>query len=135
MSCFCRSFSTAGTIAAKRVAVRCLPARKAVYAEPERPLPPELTAALAEMGIKQLYSHQARAVDLIRDGQNVVIVTSTASGKTLCYNLPVLESLLADPSTKALYLFPTKALAQDQLQGAEPMENADSVSAAGCWHL
>ncbi|HHV93371.1 MAG TPA: DEAD/DEAH box helicase, partial [Firmicutes bacterium] len=99
------------------VAVRCLPARKAVYAEPERPLPPELTAALAEMGIKQLYSHQARAVDLIRDGQNVVIVTSTASGKTLCYNLPVLESLLADPSTKALYLFPTKALAQDQLQG------------------
>ncbi|MGI6566865.1 MAG: DEAD/DEAH box helicase [Firmicutes bacterium] len=97
--------------------VRCLPARDAFYSQPQRPLAPELAAALTEMGIRQLYSHQAKAVDLIREGHNVVIVTSTASGKTLCYNLPVLETLLEHPDSKALYLFPTKALAQDQLQG------------------
>ena len=64
--------------------VRCLPARDAFYSQPQRPLAPELAAALTEMGIRQLYSHQAKAVDLIREGHNVVIVTSTASGKTLC---------------------------------------------------
>ena len=63
----------------------------------------------------QLYSHQALAVDHVRQGRNVVLVTPTASGKTLCYNLPVLHRILEEPETRALYMFPTKALAQDQM--------------------
>ena len=65
---------------------------------------------------KSSHSHQAEAVDLIRDRKHVAIVTSTASGKTLCYTIPVIETLLADPSSTALFMFPTKALAQDQLR-------------------
>ena len=72
---------------------------------------------LKDSGIERLYTHQVQAIDAIRSGEDVAIVTSTASGKTLCYNVPVLERLVADPDTKALYLFPTKALAQDQLRG------------------
>ena len=66
-------------------------------------------------GIRELYSHQASTAELVRDGKNVVVVTPTASGKTLCYNLPVLNAVLENPDTRSLYLFPTKALAQDQL--------------------
>ena len=99
------------------VAVRRLPAREAAFGHPKAGMLPELKAALSEMGIERLYAHQATALDTIRAGSNTVIVTSTASGKTLCYNLPVLETLLQDPNSKALYVFPTKALAQDQLQG------------------
>jgi DEAD/DEAH box helicase domain-containing protein len=66
-------------------------------------------------GIRELYTHQAEAAARVRAGENVVIVTPTASGKTLCYNLPVLNQILTEPATRALYLFPTKALAQDQL--------------------
>ncbi|HEY0830473.1 MAG TPA: DEAD/DEAH box helicase [Candidatus Dormibacteraeota bacterium] len=83
------------------------------------PLPaelrPELVTALAGRGIQRLYSHQADAYRAVRHGQHLVVVTPTASGKTLCYNLPVLQRLLEDPQRRALYLFPTKALAQDQL--------------------
>ena len=83
------------------------------------PLPaelrPELVTALAGRGIKRLYSHQADAYRAVRQGRHLVVVTPTASGKTLCYNLPVLQRLLEDPNRRALYLFPTKALAQDQL--------------------
>ena len=83
-----------------------------------RPLPeslhPLLRRALEEGGIGRLYSHQAEAVNLIQEGKNVVVVTPTASGKTLCYNLPVLNSKLHLTASKALYLFPTKALSQDQ---------------------
>ena len=96
---------------------RRLPARKARYADPERPLPPALRGALKAIGVERLYTHQALALDAVRSGKHVVIVTSTASGKTLCYNIPVMETLLEDPSARALYLFPTKALAQDQLRG------------------
>jgi DEAD/DEAH box helicase domain-containing protein len=78
-----------------------------------------VASALAEAyrakGIQQLYSHQAATAELVRDGQNIVVVTPTASGKTLCYNLPVLSAVLENSDTRALYLFPTKALAQDQL--------------------
>jgi DEAD/DEAH box helicase domain-containing protein len=66
-------------------------------------------------GIKELHSHQAATAELVHSGRNVVLVTPTASGKTLCYNLPVLNAVLENPDTRALYLFPTKALAQDQL--------------------
>ena len=67
------------------------------------------------MLFRSLYSHQAEAMTQIAAGNNVVIVTPTASGKTLCYNLPVLNAIINDPSARALYLFPTKALAEDQL--------------------
>jgi len=96
-------------------AVRQIPARDAQ----SRPIPAWVTSALAEAyrvkGIRELYSHQALTAELVRDGKNVVVVTPTASGKTLCFNLPVLNAVLENPDTRALYLFPTKALAQDQL--------------------
>jgi DEAD/DEAH box helicase domain-containing protein len=74
-----------------------------------------LRAALADRGIRELYSHQAEAFDHAKSGQHQVVVTPTASGKTLCYNLPVLQGCLEDPEARALYLFPTKALSQDQM--------------------
>jgi DEAD/DEAH box helicase domain-containing protein len=96
-------------------AVRHIPAREARF----QPFPgwvrPELAGAYRAKGIEQLYSHQAGAAELARSGKNTVMVTPTASGKTLCYNLPVLNAILENPDTRALYLFPTKALAQDQL--------------------
>lgn len=99
------------------VTLRTLRSRKAFYEELSVPLSVPLANALKEMGIPRLYSHQSEAIEGIRAGENVVVVTSTASGKTLCYNLPVLETLLAEPKATALYLFPTKALAQDQARG------------------
>jgi len=93
---------------------RRLPPRPARYADWPPGLDPRLVAALREQGIERLYSHQAAAVEAALRGENVVIVTPTASGKTLAYNLPVLDALLRDPAARTLYLFPTKALAQDQ---------------------
>jgi DEAD/DEAH box helicase domain-containing protein len=94
---------------------RRMPARAAVYAPFPTCLDPRLIAALASRGMAQLYRHQAAAVEAALRGEHVAVVTPAASGKTLCYNLPVLHRLLADPAARALYLFPTKALAQDQL--------------------
>ncbi|HEV8673868.1 MAG TPA: DEAD/DEAH box helicase [Methylomirabilota bacterium] len=85
---------------------------------------PRLADALRSRGIEALYSHQARALELLAKGGHCVVVTPTASGKTLCYNLPVLQALLTDPSARALYLFPTKALAQDQLAELEELARA-----------
>ncbi len=90
-------------------------ARPARYAAFPITLDSRLKQALNARGIDQLYTHQAAAVDVVARGQNPVVVTSTASGKTLCYNLPVLNTLLHDRKANALYLFPTKALAHDQL--------------------
>src|SRR6266571_3905329 len=84
-------------------------------------LDPRIADALRARGIDELYSHQARAWELIAKGHHVVVVTPTASGKTLCYNLPALQSLLHQPDTRVLYLFPTKALAQDQLAELEAL--------------
>ncbi len=84
-----------------------------------RPFPsfihPLLKEGLQKKGVEQLYSHQAEALEAIQRGKDVVVVTPTASGKTLCYNLPVLNTRLNSPNSKALYLFPTKALSQDQM--------------------
>src|SRR5512143_2035650 len=91
-----------------------LPERPARYAPFPAALDLRLRQALHDRGIDDLYIHQTRAVEAVLRRENVVIVTGTASGKTLCYNLPVLNSLLSDPQARALYLFPTKALAQDQ---------------------
>jgi DEAD/DEAH box helicase domain-containing protein len=96
-------------------AVRRFPAEPARLAD----FPPGLCSRLVEVlqarGFERLYTHQRQAFDAVQDGRHTVVVTPTASGKTLCYNLPVLDRILKDPDTRALYLFPTKALAQDQL--------------------
>jgi DEAD/DEAH box helicase domain-containing protein len=76
---------------------------------------PAIKNVLTRRGIARLYSHQAKAIDLVHQGKDVVLVTPTASGKTLCYNIPVLQRILEEPETRALYLFPTKALANDQM--------------------
>ncbi|HWZ96541.1 MAG TPA: DEAD/DEAH box helicase [Candidatus Dormibacteraeota bacterium] len=96
-------------------AVRHFPAREAQWSEFPEWVNGDLRAAYAAKGIARLYSHQAEAAETVYAKKNLVIVTPTASGKTLCYNLPVLNSVLESPDTRALYLFPTKALAQDQL--------------------
>jgi DEAD/DEAH box helicase domain-containing protein len=88
--------------------------RPGVYEPLPGDLHPRLRDALEERGIERLYSHQAAAWRTAREGRNFVVVTPTASGKTLCYNLPVLQSILENPARRALYLFPTKALSQDQ---------------------
>ncbi|MFQ5830157.1 MAG: DEAD/DEAH box helicase, partial [Candidatus Methylomirabilia bacterium] len=100
---------------------RHFPARPAVWAPFPTSLDSRITEALQSRGIAQLYSHQARAFVLVEKGHSVVVVTPTASGKTLCYNLPVLQALLREPQARALYLFPTKALAQDQLAELEEL--------------
>lgn len=101
--------------------------RKEKFGKLKTPLPGELKAVLARDGIKDLYTHQVEAVEALRMGRDVVIVTSTASGKTLCYNIPVLESIIEDPESRALYLFPTKALAQDQLRVVNRYGSDDSI--------
>ncbi len=98
------------------VATLFVPAREPVFADLQEPLHPTLQEALKRIGIDRLYQHQAEACDAARRGENVAVFTPTASGKTLCYNLPVLDTLLKDPRARAFYLFPTKALAQDQLR-------------------
>lgn len=94
-----------------------IPAQEAVFGHLDPSLPDALMQNLLKRGIRDLYTHQAEAIEKVRDGQNIVVVTATASGKTLCYNLPVLETYLTDKASTALYLYPTKALAQDQLKG------------------
>ncbi len=96
-------------------ALHRVPARQAQWAPMPEWVRPELIAAYRDKGVERLYSHQAQAITAVRARRNAVIVTPTASGKTLCYNLPVLNSVLENPDGRALYLFPTKALAQDQL--------------------
>jgi len=98
------------------VHVEHIPYRHPTFADLEKPLPESLRRRLDECRLLPLYSHQAEAVNLARRGGNVMVSTFSASGKTLCYNIPVLESLLAEKGSRALYLFPTKALAQDQLR-------------------
>lgn len=96
-------------------AIRRTPARAAEYADFPAQLNPALRQVLVRRGIEKLYTHQAEAWERAISGANAVIVTPTASGKTLCYNLPILNHLIAEPGARALYLFPTKALAEDQL--------------------
>ncbi len=96
-------------------AVRHFPARAAQWAEFPAWADKRLREAYAAKGVRQLYTHQARAAEAVHAGRNIVIVTPTASGKTLCYNLPVVNAVLENADARALYLFPTKALAQDQL--------------------
>jgi DEAD/DEAH box helicase domain-containing protein len=95
-------------------AIKHLPAQPGKYREYPDGVHPALLEALRQKGFQSLYSHQRAAWDALKEGQNITVVTPTASGKTLCYNLPVLDAILRDPSSRALYLFPTKALSNDQ---------------------
>jgi DEAD/DEAH box helicase domain-containing protein len=96
-------------------AIRHFPPLPADFADFPDDLDPRIVAALRGRGIDRLYSHQREAFETVRAGKHAVVVTPTASGKTLCYNLPILDHVLREPETRALYLFPTKALSQDQL--------------------
>lgn len=108
------------------VAVRSIPARDAEHGEPSMPLVEPLQRYLDARGIR-LYAHQAEVIERIRAGQNVFITTPTASGKTLAFNLPILEALQRDPRATALYLYPLKALANDQLRTIQELEAATGI--------
>ena len=105
---------------------RVLPEKTAETSPYPEGLDPSLVAALQRRGANRLYSHQAQAIELIRQGHDIAVVTPTASGKTICYNVPVLDAIMKDDSVRALYVFPTKALSQDQV--AELLE---VISGAG----
>jgi DEAD/DEAH box helicase domain-containing protein len=105
-----------------------IPAQDAQYGELKKPLPICMQSYLNRKQIK-LYSHQAEAVNKIREGKNVVIVTPTASGKTLSFNLPVFEMLYKDKTATALYLYPSKALTNDQLKVLREMEQETGIDA------
>jgi len=115
------------------VHVREMAERQPEFAEVAGGLRPAVQDTLRLQGIELLYSHQAAAIDTVRQGENVVIVTGTASGKTLCYNIPVVEALIDDPLACALYLFPTKALTQDQLRGLGKFEQQGVKFLAGAY--
>jgi DEAD/DEAH box helicase domain-containing protein len=98
-----------------------LPNHPAQVSKPEKPWPQIIDRMIQSAGIRDLYRHQSDAIDFIRSGRHLVVATPTASGKTMIYNLPVMENILKDPDSKALYIFPLKALAQDQLRTFEAL--------------
>lgn len=106
-------------VASQIAHVEELPPKSAQFAVPSHPFHPKLAEQLELQEIRQLYSHQARAFDAFSEGKDVVVTTGTNSGKTLCYNLPAIQACLREPVARCLYLFPTKALAQDQLTKLE----------------
>jgi len=108
------------------VHVERIPAREARYGTPREPFSAPVARLLREMGIQRLWSHQAAALDALARGSNVVIATGTASGKSLCYQIAAIDAIARDADAKALWLFPTKALAQDQLRAS-----LDAFCAAG----
>jgi DEAD/DEAH box helicase domain-containing protein len=107
-----------------------IPARPARFGELQPPLPEPIASSLAGRGIARLYTHQVCAIEALRAGRDTVVVTGTASGKSLCFHLPALERLLEDPAATALYLFPTKALAQDQLKTLARLAEGDLALSA-----
>jgi len=108
-----------------------------IYGALKRPLTDRLQQNLRTIDREKLYSHQADAINLIKDGRNVVVMTPTASGKSLIYNIPVIETILNDPSSHALYIFPLKSLTQDQLKGigefAKAVEGLDHKNLAAIY--
>jgi DEAD/DEAH box helicase domain-containing protein len=104
-----------------------VPARPPTFAPFPEWLDPRIRAGLAQRGIEALYTHQAEALEAIHEREDVVVVTPTASGKTLCYALPVLQAIAEDPSARALLLFPTKALGQDQVAEISELARASSL--------
>ena len=114
------------------VHIQHIPPRDASFGELDKPLHPVLQSRLESLGISFLYTHQAKAIKAARYGKNVMVATASASGKTLCYNVAVLEALLNDRASRALYLFPTKALAQDQLRGLSQLACPGLISFGEC---
>jgi len=112
-----KSLKTLKEIGVKNESIRAikhLPTREGQYREYPSDVHPKLVEALKKKEFSRLYSHQHSSWELLKKGKSIAVVTPTASGKTLCYNLPVLDAILTNPSARAIYLFPTKALAQDQ---------------------
>jgi len=120
-SAFLHHLTTQPTYNSQITHIEYIPPRAASYAELDKPLDDCLQHCLDEHGLLPLYTHQAEAVNNAREGRNVMVSTSSASGKTLCYNIPVLETILTERGSRALYFFPTKALAQDQLHGLQEL--------------
>ena len=116
MEAFLANLRNADDYRGQLAAVARMPAREPKYEDLSTPLHPRLHDFLASAGIDRLYSHQAAAINEVLEGGHVAVVTSTASGKTFCYNLPILHTQLTSPGKNALYIFPTKALAQDQMR-------------------
>lgn len=110
------------------VHVEKIPAREPSYGDLDKPLPKEIQKYLESKGIR-LYTHQVDAINKIRSGKNVIITTSTASGKTLAFNIPVFEELLKDRNARALYLYPLKALTNDQLQAIYELDDFTKCNA------
>jgi len=110
------------------VFVHEVPAREACYAETDGSVPAHTREILTQIGIERLYAHQAEAIGRAGEGKDLLVATGTASGKTLCYTLPILEALGTDPQARALLLFPTKALCQDQFKNFAALLDAAGVS-------
>src|SRR2546430_8555198 len=113
---------------------RTLPARQARYAGFPDSLDPKLGRALGARGISRLYTHQSEATALALAGKDLVVVTPTASGKTACYNVPVLQAMLRDPEARALYLVPTRGLAERQGPEPEAIDRPSCRAAEHCTH-
>ena len=113
------------------VHIERIPPQGAIFSTLDKPLHPSIQASLESLGISALYSHQAKAINAILAGRNVIVDTPSASGKTLCYHLATLEALLHDKDSRALYIFPTKALAQDQLRSVKQIAHPLSLRAKG----
>ena len=126
---YVRSLTESSRLGPSVVYHKVIPGTEASLADPVRPWSAPIREILAARGIGELYSHQARACDLVRSGRHVAVATPTASGKSLTYVLPVLEELLRNPDSKALFLFPLKALAQDQLRNFNELVEALPASA------
>lgn len=114
------------------VNVQHIPPRQAEFAELDKSLHPRLQDRLNACQLSSLYRHQTEAINAVRKGKNVMVATHSASGKTLCYNLPILEAILNERWSRALYLFPTKALAQDQLRSLREFACPDLIESDDC---
>lgn len=108
---------------------REVPARSALYADLSPPLPKAIIENLKAAGATQLYCHQVTGINLVRDGRHTVVVSGTASGKSLVYQAPIAEAVMANPETTALMVFPTKALTQDQLRSLSKVATDDLIAA------
>ncbi len=125
---FIRSLEGMSSYKKQIVHLQEIPPQEAIFGDLEKPLPENIQNCLLNRKIR-LYSHQAEAINKVRQGKNVVIVTPTASGKTLAFNIPVLEALTNNKNTTALYLYPTKALTNDQLKVLREMEKETGIDA------
>ncbi len=130
VAAFLKGIESGPTYRRQMVAVEYIPPRKASYGEPTHPLHPSLRSVLERRSMWPLYLHQAESIDRLSEGGNVVVATPAASGKSLCYHLPVIHSVLEDRSSKAIYIYPTKALAQDQLRSLKELAEGLRVQAA-----